>query len=396
MRAFWAAALGVTVVAGCASSEPVAYDDTKGQYASWGDDGQSTNQSGGYYDQYTTTGRAVESVQEAELLEAFIEPGSVVQQPRVRNASLSSDQTYTTSGDTRRTVSAGTVRVGRGDTVYAISRRTGASPEAIIRANNLRAPYHLAVGQAIRIPGAAPNQRTASSRQQTNEVKVYTVRRGDTLYAISRKTGAPVDQLASINRMRYPYPLQVGDRVKVPAVRTASASTNRNRTSSTPRQQNNNSATRRPTPILASATPPARLPANQDASVRSNGQLGFDWPVRGKIVDEFRKGERGIRNDGIDIAAPVGTPVRAAADGEVVYRGAGLDGYGNLLLIRHQSGYVTAYAHNDVMLVRKGQQVRQGQIIAKVGQTGSADQPRLHFEIRRDLKAVDPLAYLGT
>ena len=95
------------------------------------------------------------------------------------------------------------------------------------------------------------------------------------------------------------------------------------------------------------------------------------------------------------VFAPAGTAVRAAADGEVVYRGAELDGFGNLLLVRHDGGYVTAYAHNDAMLVRKGDRVRQGQVIAKVGQTGAVTSPQLHFEIRRQLEAVDPMAFLG-
>ena len=120
----------------------------------------------------------------------------------------------------------------------------------------------------------------------------------------------------------------------------------------------------------------------------------FDWPVKGAIIGQYGSGDLGRRNDGVNIAAPVGTPVRSAADGEVVYRGSELDGYGNLLLIKHDDGFVTAYAHNDVMLVRKGQKVRQGQVIAKVGQTGSAPEPQLHFEIRQNLKSVDPLAFL--
>ena len=102
----------------------------------------------------------------------------------------------------------------------------------------------------------------------------------------------------------------------------------------------------------------------------------------------------GRRNDGINIAAPVGTPIRAVDDGEVVYRGSDLEGYGNLLLIKHTNGWVSAYAHTDAMLVRKGEQVRKGQVVAKVGTTGSVAQPQLHFELRHDLKPADPIAAL--
>ena len=121
----------------------------------------------------------------------------------------------------------------------------------------------------------------------------------------------------------------------------------------------------------------------------------FEWPLRGAVVSGFGMGELGRRNDGINIAAPAGSAVRAAAPGEVVYRGSELDGFGNLLLIKHEGGYVSAYAHNDAMLVRKGDRVRQGQVIAKVGQTGDVTSPQLHFEIRRELKAVDPTSLLG-
>jgi len=116
--------------------------------------------------------------------------------------------------------------------------------------------------------------------------------------------------------------------------------------------------------------------------------------VKGAVIAEFGSAGVGRRNDGVNIAAPVGTPVRAAADGEVVYRGSELDGYGNLLLIKHADGFVTAYAHNDTMLARKGQKVQKGQVIAKVGQTGAVTEPQLHFEIRQNLKSVDPLALL--
>ena len=122
----------------------------------------------------------------------------------------------------------------------------------------------------------------------------------------------------------------------------------------------------------------------------------FEWPVKGAIIASYGSGDVGRRNDGVNIAAPAGTPVRAAADGEVVYRGSELDGFGNLLLIKHADGFVTAYAHNDAMLVKKGDNVRQGQMIAKVGDSGAVTSPQLHFEVRQNLKSIDPVALLGT
>ncbi|MEL7487418.1 MAG: M23 family metallopeptidase [Pseudomonadota bacterium] len=270
------------------------------------------------------------------------------------------------------------VSVQQGETVYAISRRTGASPLAIINENRLAPPYALKIGQTLRIPSASakvantltqPAPRAAAAPAPAPAFQAVTVQPGDTLYAVSRRTGASVSALAQANGLRAPYTLSVGQRLRLPSGAAAAAA--RDLPASTGFTQ-----------TVAYKAPDAIAPAV------------FDWPVKGAVIGRFGEGDLGRRNDGINIAAPVGTPVRAAAAGEVVYRGAELDGYGNLLLIKHDDGFVTAYAHNDAMLVRKGQRVRQGQVIAKVGQTGAAAEPQLHFEIRQNLKSVDPLAFL--
>ena len=271
--------------------------------------------------------------------------------------------------------SARVISVQPGDTVYALSRRTGVSPQAIIRENGLVAPFMLEVGQAVRIPSASakvanvitqPAPQPVSTRRAPASSQAITVARGDTLYAISRRTGVSVAAIAQANNLRPPYALSVGQRLRMPGATSITA----------------------PTPQAGfTQTVSYKAPEPVAPAV-------FDWPVKGAVIGRFGEGDLGRRNDGINIAAPVGTPVRAAADGEVVYRGSELDGYGNLLLIKHDDGFVTAYAHNDAMLVRKGQRVRQGQVIAKVGQTGAAAEPQLHFEIRQNLKSIDPLAFL--
>lgn len=119
------------------------------------------------------------------------------------------------------------------------------------------------------------------------------------------------------------------------------------------------------------------------------------WPVNGKIISNFGPTANGLHNDGINIAAPRGTPVHAAENGVVVYAGNQLRGFGNLLLIRHADGWVTAYAHNDTLLVKKGEQVKRGQVIARVGSTGNVSSPQLHFELRKGTEAVDPKIMLG-
>ena len=118
------------------------------------------------------------------------------------------------------------------------------------------------------------------------------------------------------------------------------------------------------------------------------------WPVRGRILASYGTGENGIHNDGINIAAPAGTAVMAADGGVVAYAGNELRGYGNLILIKHPNGWMTAYAHNARLLVKRGERVRRGQIIARVGATGAVARPQLHFEIRHGTRAMDPGDYL--
>jgi murein DD-endopeptidase MepM/ murein hydrolase activator NlpD len=137
----------------------------------------------------------------------------------------------------------------------------------------------------------------------------------------------------------------------------------------------------------------ASLPRS-NAKPRAGGK--FIWPVEGKLMSEYGSKGDGLHNDGINIAAPKGAPVFAAAPGVVAYAGNEIRGFGNLLLIQHADGWMTAYAHNDKLLVRRGDRVQQGQQISAVGATGNVSSPQLHFEIRRGKRAVDPLDQLGS
>lgn len=119
------------------------------------------------------------------------------------------------------------------------------------------------------------------------------------------------------------------------------------------------------------------------------------WPVSGKLISGFGPKPGNLRNDGINISAPAGSPVRAAENGVVAYAGNELRGYGNMLLVRHDGGWVTAYAHNSKLLVELGAVVARGEVIARVGESGNVDRPQTHFELRRGDKAVDPRAYLS-
>jgi murein DD-endopeptidase MepM/ murein hydrolase activator NlpD len=121
----------------------------------------------------------------------------------------------------------------------------------------------------------------------------------------------------------------------------------------------------------------------------------FRWPVRGKVITAYGAKSNGKSNDGINLAVPEGTPVKAAEDGVVAYSGNELKGYGNLVLVRHANGYVTAYAHASELLVKRGDTIKRGQIIAKSGQSGEVGSPQLHFEIRKGSTPVDPLQFLN-
>jgi murein DD-endopeptidase MepM/ murein hydrolase activator NlpD len=149
---------------------------------------------------------------------------------------------------------------------------------------------------------------------------------------------------------------------------------------------------------LAQATTKVEEPAAETPvkAAEATGALPtFRWPVRGKVITSYGAKTNGKANDGINLAVPEGTPVKAAEDGVVAYSGNELKGYGNLVLVRHTNGYVTAYAHASELMVKRGDTIKRGQIIAKSGQSGEVGSPQLHFEIRKGSSPVDPLQFLN-
>lgn len=136
---------------------------------------------------------------------------------------------------------------------------------------------------------------------------------------------------------------------------------------------------------------PPNLESFSSSSIKSPAPIDFRWPVSGRIVEGFGKQSNGKSNNGIYLAAPVGTPVLAASDGTVIYAGSSLGEFGNLVLVQHENDWVSAYAHNDTINVSRGEVVKRGQNIATVGQTGKVSSPQLHFELRKNAKPVDPL-----
>jgi murein DD-endopeptidase MepM/ murein hydrolase activator NlpD len=237
---------------------------------------------------------------------------------------------------------------------------------------------------------------------------VHFVNRGDTLLSIARHNHIPVAELARANGLNPQTKLKVGARLMVPA-RTAALA---------PVAQPAAVAAAQPAVTLAPpATKMAAVTAGPPQSARlaqattkvdepsaespvkaaeATGALPtFRWPVRGKVITSYGAKTNGKSNDGINLAVPEGTPIKAAEDGVVAYSGNELKGYGNLVLVRHANGYVTAYAHASELLVKRGDTIKRGQVIAKSGQSGEVGSPQLHFEIRKGSSPVDPLQFLN-
>ncbi len=157
-----------------------------------------------------------------------------------------------------------------------------------------------------------------------------------------------------------------------------------------------NKITAAPTQNARMATQEPHTTETGDLACRSRRRLpSFRWPVHGRVIAAFGARPNGVQNDGINLAVPEGTPIKAADDGVVAYAGNELKGYGNLVLIRHANGYVSAYANASQLLVKRGDSIKRGQVIAHAGQTGNVTSPQLHFEIRKGSTPVDPTKYLS-
>ena len=267
--------------------------------------------------------------------------------------------------------------VRRGDTVYGVSKRFGLPIRTIIEINNLEPPYILKIGQRLAIGQAVSPD-------------YHRVKKGDTLYSISRSHKVSVSALAKRNRIKAPYRVYVGQRLDLP-IGQKIIQTERTKSREKVRKKIQNSADHTKKQKRSSRL--ARTQKELRPPPRSSSR--FLWPVRGRIISKFGAKGKGLHNDGLNIAAAAGSPVLAAENGVVAYDGNELGGFGNLVLIKHSGNFVTAYAHNAELLVRRGQKVRRGQAIAKVGRTGTVARPQLHFEIRKGRRPVNPLLYLS-
>ena len=258
----------------------------------------------------------------------------------------------------------GVVRVQKGDTLYSIARRENVSVRSLIEKNKLKPPYKIYPGQRLIVP----------------QQRYYRVKKGDTLYSIAKANDMTVAQLARINNIHSPYTISVGQRLKLKEMDEFEGGTTSPQTTTTKAKTTTQQSAAKTT------TKNVTIP-------KSAQSKRFDRPASGKIIQKFGSTEN-AHNDGINIAGKLGDPIKAADSGQVVYAGNELKGYGNLMLIKHKDGWITAYAHSDKLLVKKGAQVTKGQKIATMGKTGGVKTPQLHFEVRYKTKVVDPEKYL--
>jgi murein DD-endopeptidase MepM/ murein hydrolase activator NlpD len=343
-----------------------------------------------------------------------------------------------------------TVTVGPGMTLYAVARANNLSVSQLAAANGIKPPYSVHTGQVLRIPagGAAktasadsippdnssfaepestpvapppgmPIKSNSSVSAQGGSGEMHQVASGETLFSLGRKFGVSPYVIADANGLPHDVQLTVGQTVKIPAggagtapvvaKATAPKSETADANAQTAPKSVSEDVVAMPQPVPEADQAATAGEVGAEAAVETaakaetkqiteqapvDGLAGMRWPVRGKIISGFGPKANGLKNEGINIAVPEGTSIRAADGGVIAYAGNELKGYGNLILIRHENGYVTAYAHAKEIFVKRGDTVKRGDVIAKAGQTGSVSSPQLHFEVRKGATALDPMKFL--
>ena len=281
--------------------------------------------------------------------------------------------------------------VAAGDTLYSISRAHNVDLNSLAQTNGMTTPYNLIVGQKLRLPATIEPSPAAAVpvRVETTQPALPPV----TTVSIIKPSPKDIADSASTPKPVVPSGQMYGNVPAVPAVtqpavpQTASAGAPPVALAQGGPSSN---AARHPAPNITDT--PRGAAGNVVQLPRATGRTStkFSWPVSGKIVSDFGAKKNGLYNDGINIAAAAGTPVRAAENGVVAYAGNELKGMGNLVIIQHTGGWMTVYAHMDTMNVKRGDKVSVGAQIGAVGQTGKVDSPQLHFEIRNGTKAYNP------
>jgi murein DD-endopeptidase MepM/ murein hydrolase activator NlpD len=325
--------------------------------------------------------------------------------------------------------------VKKGETLHTIARKHNVPLGVIMQANAISSPEWVHPGYRLTIPrhipalvtriattGAAggqapqvqagakvaatqPAQTSAKVTATQQASAVHVVAPGETLTSIAKKYNKPLVAIASANNIVPHTQVKMGDKLTIPGVKAVAQPGMQLAAAKSAAAPPAKPAQALPKNQVVSADPAASVrmvspvdnpptteaPKNEPAAAATPG---FRWPVRGRVITGFGPKPTGQQNDGINVAVPEGTPVKAAEDGVVAYAGSELKGYGNLVLVRHSNGYVTAYAHASELMVKRGDTIKRGQLIAKAGQTGNVASPQLHFEIRKGSAPIDPMPFL--
>ncbi len=334
------------------------------------------------------------------------------------------------------------ITVKSGDTLYSLASQYRVPQKQLLSSNQLASAADIRAGRVIVIPhrvALAPDTTIkptpvsytpAAAREPAVGAATHTVAAGDTLYSIARQHGTTVSELVALNNLPSAESIRIGQTLKLhgsaghatiaaaPSVASKTVpGAQPTRVASLDPKVKIPAAPKAVEPPLASTAGAPTVPAVPTVPVIKGGSndtaaasaaidraadpgsatgTEFRWPVRGRIIAGFGTKPNGEKNDGINLAVPEGTAVKAAEAGTVIYAGNELEGYGNLILIRHADGWVSAYANNHDLTVTRGTKVRRGETIAHAGMTGSVSSPQVHFELRKGAKAVNPLNYLAS
>lgn len=251
------------------------------------------------------------------------------------------------------------IKIEAGETLYGIAQKYNVNIRDLIEENNLSAPYNLRVGQVLAIP-----------RANYHEVKT-----GETLYGISRDYKINVNEIVALNKMTAPYSIYAGQKIKIgnEVLRKSESQERR---------------------VATYKAPQKRDESRFKTRILSSKDNKFSWPIKGRVISDFGPKKGGLYNDGINIQASSGSAIKSSEDGIVAYVGNELKGYGNLVILKHASGWISAYGHLQKAVVARGESVKKSQIIAYAGATGNVDSPQLYFGLRKGRDAVNPRFYL--
>jgi murein DD-endopeptidase MepM/ murein hydrolase activator NlpD len=280
------------------------------------------------------------------------------------------------------------VSVKEGQTLYSIAKNHDLTLAELIEYNDIPSPYHIKTGDSIKIPS-------------TN---YHEVREGETINIVAGLYDLKLEEIIKLNKLQYPYSIYAGDKLKIAKYPTKNLKKDteniNNKNIKESQQINNSTIPNKNSESLKNNNNSKDFNNNSENSQNfansiSDKKNNFAWPIKGKVISQFGSKSAGLFNDGINIEAKQGAKVLASEDGIIAYIGNELKGYGNLVIIKHSQGWITAYAHLEDFKTTKGQIVKKGQVIGTVGTSGKVASPQLYFGLRKGKNAVNPKNYLS-